>query len=196
MPRKVNADEKRREIVASAAVVFDTDGYHTTNVDTVARVVGLKKPTLYHYFSGKDEILFWIHEEFIDLLIARQEAREAEALSPAESLRGAMTDVLGLMDTHRGHVRVFFEHHRELAPEHRGTIAAKRDRYAEMVEAEIVRGIRDGDFRPLDTRLATLALFGMCNWAYQWYRSGGARTSGEVAEFFWDLLIEGLRRRD
>jgi AcrR family transcriptional regulator len=196
MPRKVNADEKRREIVASAAVVFDTDGYHTTNVDTVARVVGLKKPTLYHYFSGKDEILFWIHEEFIDLLIARQEAREAEALTPAESLRGAMTDVLGLMDTHRGHVRVFFEHHRELAPEHRGTIAAKRDRYAEMVGAQIVRGIREGDFRPLDTRLATLALFGMCNWAYQWYRSGGARTSGEVAEFFWDLLIEGLRRRD
>jgi hypothetical protein len=29
-------------------------------------------------------------------------------------LLGAMTDIFGLMETHRGHVRVFFEHHREL----------------------------------------------------------------------------------
>lgn len=195
VPKKVNADARRREIVTNAAAVFDTEGYHTTTMNTIARVAGLKKPTLYHYFSGKDEILFWIHDEFIDLLISKQEAREGSEASAAESLREVMCDVLRLMDAYRGHVRVFFEHHRELSPRHRKTIAAKRDRYASMIESEVARGIEAGEFRDLDPRLTTLALFGMCNWAYQWYRSNGSRTNREIGEFFWDLLLEGLRRR-
>lgn len=196
MPKRVNADDKRRQIVARAAVVFDTDGYHTTNMESLANAVGLKKPTLYHYFSGKDEILFWIHEEFIDLLIAQHEARAREHLGAAESLRWMMIDVLGLMDTHRGHVRVFFEHHRELSAADQITIATKRDRYAAMVEAEVERGIRAGELSDVDPRLTAFALFGMCNWSYQWYRSGGARTSREIAEYFWDILINGLRPRE
>ena len=193
MPRKVNADEKRREIVTQAAVVFDTDGYHTANVDSLAHAVGLKKPSLYHYFSSKDEILYSIHEEFIDLLIQEFEARTDLGLTASESLRQVMIDVLRLMDTHRGHVRVFFEHHRELPAEHRATIAAKRDRYAEMVRVEFERGVRDGEFRGLDTGLTTLALFGMCNWTYQWYQRGGLLTSQEVADYFWTLLFDGIK---
>jgi AcrR family transcriptional regulator len=196
MPTDVNHPSKRREIAAKAAGVFDSGGYHETNMQTVAQVVGLKKPTLYHYFSGKREILFWIHDEFIDLLIVSQEARRAQHLSCDDSLRGAMRDVLGLMDTHHGHVRTFFEHHRELSSGDRATIAAKRDRYTAMIEEEIVRGIDSGVFRAVDPRLTTLALFGMCNWAYQWYRPDGSHTSREIADFFHDLLLEGIERRD
>jgi len=42
-----------------------------------------------------------------------------------------------------------------------------------MVEDIVCRGTRDGSFRDVDPRLTTLALFGMCNWSYQWYRQGG-----------------------
>ncbi len=196
MAARVSAAAKRREIVASAARIFDTDGYRASSVDSIAQAVGLRKPSLYHYFSGKDEILFWIHEEFIDLLIKEHDARAERGVTAADSLRGVLNDVLRLMDTHRGHVRVFFEHHRELSPEHQQTIALKRDRYATMIEMDVERGIREGEFRQLDGRLTTLALFGVCNWAYQWYRSGGTRSSTEIAEYFWDLLFNGIRRQD
>jgi AcrR family transcriptional regulator len=192
MPPRVKADDKRRELVAQAAELFDQTGYHTTSVAELARAVGLQKPTLYHYFASKDEILFSIHEGFIDLLIERQEARSG--LTGAESLREIMCDVLGLMDTHRGHVRVFFEHYRELSPDHQATIARKRDAYQALVEEVIARGVRSGEFRDVDPRLTTLAVFGMCNWAYQWYRSDGPLRSRELAELFFDLLFNGLRR--
>jgi TetR/AcrR family transcriptional regulator, cholesterol catabolism regulator len=195
MFRIVTTSSKRRAIIESAAKIFDTDGYHATTVDALARAVGLKKPSLYHYFSGKDEILYWIHEEFIDLLTTKQLAREAQDLPANLALRSVIGDVLGLMDTHRGHVRVFFEHRRELSAERRETISAKRKRYAAMVEAEIVRAIEAGDIRDVDPRLTALAMFGMCNWSYQWYRRDGSRTSAEIADFFWDLLFEGLRPR-
>ena len=77
MPPRVNADARRREVISQAAELFDRTGYHATSVAAVAEASGIRKPTLYHYFSGKDEILFWIHEEFIDLLIEKHRARGA-----------------------------------------------------------------------------------------------------------------------
>jgi AcrR family transcriptional regulator len=192
MPTSVNADSRRREIVTGAANLFDREGYYATNMANLAHAVGLQKPTLYYYFSSKNEILNWIHEEFIDLLIEKAHARVEEGLAPADELRAVMRDVLELMDTHRGHVRVFFEHYRELSEADQATIREKRDRYQAVVEDVVRRGIEDRSFRQVDPRLATLALFGMCNWSYQWYRSGGPLESERIADFFWDLLLNGL----
>ena len=46
--------------------------------------------------------------------------------------------------------------------------------------------------RQTDRHLATLATFGMCNWAYQWYRPGGPLRSREIAYQFWSYLVYGL----
>lgn len=191
MATDVNAERRRREVATQAAELFDRTGYHTTNVAALAEAAGLRKATLYHYFAGKDEILFWIHEEFIDLLIAKEAGRGS--LAAADALLEIMVDVLELMRTHRGHVRVFFEHHRELSPERRETIRRKRDAYQAAVESIVRRGIGDGSFRDVDPRLTTLAVFGMCNWAYQWYRPEGPLSPREIAERFFDLLFNGLR---
>jgi AcrR family transcriptional regulator len=189
---RVKSEERRREVVAKAAQLFDKAGYHTTNMSELARAVGIEKPTLYHYFSGKDEILFWIHEEFINRLIEQAEARSSAGLSAADELAAIFADILELMDTHRGHVRVFFEHGREMTKAHQQTIREKRDRYQTHVQGIVDRGIAAGEFRELDSRLVTLAIFGMCNWSYQWYRKGGARKSDEIASFFFQLLLDGL----
>src|SRR5579862_8729448 len=93
-----NADARRRQVVTTAAGLFDQAGYHTTNMAQVARAVGLGKPTLYHYFTGKDEILFWIHEEFIDLLIANAQSHRQAGLSASEELRLIMRDIVALME--------------------------------------------------------------------------------------------------
>lgn len=49
------------------------------------------------------------------MLLARQNERQHLGLSPADLLIGGTTGIYRLMETHRGHVRVFFEHHRELS---------------------------------------------------------------------------------
>lgn len=183
---------KRREIIATAAALFEVEGYSTTSMAAIARANGLAKPSLYHYFASKDDILFAIHDEFIDLLINRRDRRAAALLSPEDELREVFGDVFELMDTHRGNVRVFFEHYRELPQQQQRVIRAKRDDYEAWVERVVRRGNESGAFRQVDPRLVTLALFGMSNWAYQWYRSGGPLTSRQIAERFWDFLIHGI----
>ncbi len=186
------ADRRRAEIITLAAQLFDQHGYSSVSMEQIAVAAGLAKPTLYHYFRGKDEILRGIHETFIDVLLERYDQRQQLGLSPALVLLGAMTDIYGLMETHRGHVRVFFEHHRELPAAVREQIRIKRSRYEQLIRGTIVDGIDAGQFREVDPEAATLAVFGICNWAYQWWRPGSGTDPALTAQKMWDMFVRGI----
>jgi TetR/AcrR family transcriptional regulator, cholesterol catabolism regulator len=186
------ADLRRQEIVSKAAALFDEVGYANTSMDAIARATEMAKPTLYHYFKSKDEILSSIHEEFIDLLIAEHEAHLVEGLTPSQAIFEHIADILSLMDTHHGHVRVFFEHFRELPVSRRAEIDEKRSAYFEFVGRMVRDGIASGEFRDLNPTITTMAIFGMANWTYQWYDPSGSLASRTIAEHFWDLLHHGM----
>ncbi len=189
---EARADARRADIATKAAELFDSKGYYNASMESIAEAVGIRKPTLYHYFPSKDHILYAIHDEFIEMLISRQERRLAARMPADQELREIMRDILELMETHRGHVRVFFEHHRELSGEPYERIAEKRLRYEQMVKDVMTQGAEEGTLRSVDPELATLALAGMCNWTYQWYRPDGDLASRDIAYLFWDFLLNGL----
>jgi AcrR family transcriptional regulator len=189
-------NDRLDQIVLRSATLFDSRGYHQTSMADIAEDVGIKKPTLYHYVTSKEEILFLIHQEFVDLLFAAQERRDATGGQPDELLLGVMTDILSLMRTHRGHVRVFFEHHRELPARYEANITARRDAYFDMICSIITKGNEQGLFNVPDVRLVALAIFGMCNWAYTWYRDDGAMTTEEIGAQFWRWLANGISAQE
>ena len=182
---------KRSEVVRKAAELFDAAGYHNTGVADIAAAAGISKPTLYHYFASKDEILFWIHEDYMDELIARQEKRTHISISPSACLLELMADMLEMTETRPG-VRVFHEHLRELRPDQQEHVRKKREVYQDMVETVIRDGVARDELRHLDPRLTALGLFGMVNWAYQWFKPAGPLRSREIAYLFWDMLLHGL----
>lgn len=187
------AQERLPMIIEQAALLFDGRGYHQTTMEDIAEEVGIKKPTLYHYVSSKDEILFFIHEEFVDLLFACQAEPERAELSSDQKLRETMRDLIRLMTTHRSHVRVFFEHHRELTEPFRSVIDEKRDAYFACVVGIIAAGIEDGTYQLKTPELGALAMFGMCNWAYTWFRADGEYSADVTADLFWNWLSVGFR---
>jgi TetR/AcrR family transcriptional regulator, cholesterol catabolism regulator len=191
--RTAPASTRRLEIATLAAGLFDARGYHDTSMEDIAEAVGLRKPTLYHYFKSKDEILYEIHNEMIDLINSRHEARLANGIeSQSRALRVLMGDVIELMETHPGHLRIFFEHHRELPAEYKATIREKRARFRQYVRDAISAGIANGEFHEVDIELTTLAVLGMANWTYQWLRPSSDRTVAEVTDSFWRLAMRGI----
>ena len=192
--RAMSTAQRRHQIVESAAMLFDAQGYGNTSMEDVALAVSIAKPTLYHYFRSKEEILRSIHEEFIQLLTEKYLQRVSTGAEPEELALGAMKDILSLMVTHRGYVRVFFEHHRELPPDAKRYVTAQRDAYESLVQSAIGAGQARGHFtRNEDAKLVTFALFGMCNWAYQWFDVRGRYTADEIAETYWRLLLNGIQ---
>jgi AcrR family transcriptional regulator len=49
--------ERREQIIQTATDVFATEGFERTALKRVAELVGVKEATLFHYFSGKQELL-------------------------------------------------------------------------------------------------------------------------------------------
>lgn len=192
--RGTKAEHRRRQIIDDAARLFDSAGYRHVNMDDIARAAGIAKPTLYHYFRSKDDILYGIYNAFLDLLIDRHTSRLHAGLDSRQLLLEVMRDILELMESHRGHVRALFEHHEELPPENWVKIRDKRDHYQGLVQAVIEDGIARGEIRDVDPQLATLALLGMCNWSYQWYRKDGSLRPQEIAYAFWNFIVYGFQQ--
>src|SRR4051794_502051 len=56
MPKIVDKETRRRDIVAAATRVFAARGYHATRMEDVAVELGISKGLLYASFATKDEL--------------------------------------------------------------------------------------------------------------------------------------------
>ncbi|BAL24637.1 TetR/AcrR family transcriptional regulator [Azoarcus sp. KH32C] len=190
-------DEKRFEIIEHCAALFDRVGYHGTSMQMLADDVGLGKPTLYHYFSSKDDILHEMHQLHIDALIGGLEAdANTPDIQPAELLERACASTLRQIALHPGYVRAFMDHYAELQDEQRAEMRQRRKDYFTRVTEIIRAGIKSGQFRDVDPDLATLTFLGMCNWAYKWYpRMADEIPPEKMAKSLCGILLGGLNAK-
>ncbi|ODU07184.1 MAG: hypothetical protein ABS81_02470 [Pseudonocardia sp. SCN 72-86] len=186
---------RRNRIVTQSARLFDQVGYFQTSMADIARSSGVKKPTLYHYFRSKDQILFVILDEIIDVLLTQQSLPERQDLSGPDALLALITDIITLLDTHPSYVRAAFEHYRDLPPELGQVIQKKRDTYVEGIETLISKAADAGELSPEYPRVSALAVFGMATWAYSWYRSDGPLNAEQLARRLWTIFLRGVETR-
>ena len=159
-PRHDVGEERRNQIFEAAIKVFTRLGYHKANVDDIAREAGLSKGGLYWHFKSKNEILVGIlrrllsHEE-TELLALR----EAEGTAKDRLLQATAIVLTGFKQI-RGWVPLMYEYVALGLRDEK--IRAMLATYAEAVKdilAPIVQqGVERGEFRPVDTGRATVAL--------------------------------------
>jgi len=58
LPKIIDYDSKRQEIIEKSKVVFAKHGYHNTNLSLISKKCGMGRTTLYQYFKNKDEIFY------------------------------------------------------------------------------------------------------------------------------------------
>lgn len=191
---KTTHDEKKLEIIASCAKLFDKVGYHGMSMQMLADEVGLGKPTLYHYFPSKADILFEMHQLHLGGINENMDAEAAKTSDPGDLLTQACVVALREIAQHPGYVRAFIEHYGDLEVEHRKQIKKRRQEYFDRIAGIIKKGVETGKFRDLDPEITTLAFLGMCNWAYKWYpRMADKNPPEQMAKQLCQVFLEGLK---
>src|SRR3954465_11737154 len=78
--RSIRADSRRVEIMRAAARVFHNRGFAAAGMRDIATAADLSPGNLYHYFRGKEELLFFCQDQSLDRLL--------DALAAARRMRG------------------------------------------------------------------------------------------------------------
>ncbi len=182
---------RRAEILRAALTAFRDKGYHATTLEDIARYLGVRKQALYHYFPDKEAILFECHR--VSLAQVSGHLREAR--------RAHRTGTGRLRHVIREHVRVMTEtlegsplafEVTALGEARQRQVIAARDRYERGLRAIIAGGVRAGEFRAVDPKVAVFVILGAINWIARWYQPAGTIQGAELGTVFADHLVGGL----
>ncbi len=186
--------EPMRELLLRQAThLFATKGYDATSVQDVVDVADVTKGAFYYHFESKDDLLYEIHQRFITYELEHAEQIVAQSLPSRDTLHALVVNLVESIALFQPEVTVFFRDMHRLSPKKFAAIKETRDRYESHFRSVIEKGQDEGVFRSdVPGKIQTLAVFGMCNWMYKWYRSGGPESPRQIGKDFAMLLLSGI----
>jgi AcrR family transcriptional regulator len=173
---KPRTQEKRADILRAAARVFAAKGYHQASMRDIARTTPASLAGLYYHFPTKEEILYEISASAFDTVMEGAKAALDHGGDPETRLRAFVDNHLAYFAANLTEMKVLSHESDSLTGERHEQIQERKRRYVALAEsllASLGNGKRGSKEQARETRLSTLALFGMMNWIYTWYRPGG-----------------------
>lgn len=188
-PRK-RRDLVENEIFERATALFAERGFAGTSLQDIADAMGMTRPALYYYVKNKDEILSRLVAQITEGPAKQLAALNAdEAKAPLDRLRSmARAVVLGTArDPSR--FRLLIRSESELSPELAAVYARGRRKVLAEFVSVIEDGMRRGEIRPVDARIAALGVLGLCNWVAWWYHPKDAKDADDVANRLSEMAV-------
>src|SRR2546423_7699397 len=175
-------NERLAEIYRTAAQIILRKGYDATSVNDIANALGMTKAGLYHYVSGKKELLFDIMNFGLDEL-------DEECVTPACAIKDARARLRFIITNHarlvtrgQGAITILVDEITALTPAQQRKVTRRKREYFECLRGLLSRLKEEGRLQDVDTTPATFSLLGMINWLSRWFRQGGDLTEEQVAE--------------
>ena len=185
-------DRKQDRVLAAAAAVFAEQGFHRASVRDVGAEAGMSLAGLYHYFPSKAGLLHEITMRAFDSLLARLDAEPAGP--PRQRLATFVRNDLSFFLSRPHEMKVLVRETDALPAGLAAEVEGRKRLYYQRCH-DILRDLDAGRGGEDDVRLATLALFGMLNWTYSWYRPERDGSPEVLSDRLLALFLDGFAAR-
>lgn len=176
------ADAQRERVLRTSVGIFGRQGFRATSMNEIAAGVGLSKPTLYHYFRNKEELLVLIYQEVLDESLRMAREIVDTAPTPIEAIRDLIVARVVYTCENRDLLKICFEEEDELRPDLAESLLERRRAFEDLFTTAVVDHLAEHP----DHRLAMMPktyvnmCLGAVNWTYKWYSDQGAKKPVEL----------------
>lgn len=194
MEKKLSDKElnKMCAIGRAAAKLFDKKGYLETSLKDISATAKLSKGGIYHYFSSKHQILYFVLDKYMDLLLDGLEEDLEKIPDPGRKIEFILYRHLKLYSGKLPEAKALLIDGRNLPANYFQAIAAKQKRYAQIL-TDVLSDYFDGKMETAKLKAISYTMFGMCNSIMYWYDPKGAITLEELSRISYDIYVKGIR---
>ena len=148
-------DRRRHEIFHSSVALILKQGFAGTSMQEIAEAAGVGKSTLYDYFPTKDHVLLFVFEEELDKFQEQAEGLAAQKIPVQEKLIKILEAHLEYLLNNKNFFTEISMQIMQLGQAGQQRIMKKRYAYQDLLRGIVEQGVREGVFRPINTRLVT-----------------------------------------
>lgn len=191
-PQALDYEDRKRDILRAAAVLFARQGYNETLLEDVAKQCGISKSALYHYHRSKHAILHGLIRWKIEDLLWKVEAAVSAADSPRDKLHALTATLVNEYIRSPEEITVLLVQVRHLEAEAFKDIAQIEERLIARLALVIQALHPDIDVTRKQTTALSMLFFGMTNWIHVWYKPSGSIKPDELAEMITRIFLDGM----
>jgi AcrR family transcriptional regulator len=182
--------ERISQLERVAARMFAERGFEAVGFEDIGATLDLRGPSLYHYFSSKEELFLACIRQSAREVASRLETICKQGSEPMETLRALFEEqvIIELRD-YPEYVPLFFKLYVP-SEEIRKEILALRRAQAEIFENTVrsAFGLAPGA-RLVHQRVALEVAFGALAYLPEWYRPDGELSVDEIAKTMGESLV-------
>jgi len=188
---------RNTEILQTAARLFRQKGFHATRIQDIADELGMRKGSLYHYISSKEDLVKGLAAGALERMIKETSSILATGHTARRKLAMAIEAHLKLTLEDRDIWGLLMRENLELLNRNSpADIRALVRQYESLWDRLVAEGVASGEFDPcLDQRVVVQALLAMCTGFLDWFRPDGRLPVHEVARVFAEMSLRGIQIR-
>lgn len=186
-------DRRKAEIVRTATALLSEHGYQGMNLEDVAERTDIAKATLYHYFSGKDELVAAVIEGLTVEVNRRleQELDRVRDRSHLEQIRTLIREQVRILTDTAPEVAALFSWPTAWPESFQEIVKESRRRHDAIFRRVVEAGIAAGEFDCPNPDVALQCLHGVLNQSALWIRPS---LPVEKKAELWEAVVEAAAR--
>jgi AcrR family transcriptional regulator len=200
MPKIIDKQAKKQDIIEAAMKVFAQKGFANTKMADVAEAAHIGKGTIYEYFKSKEEIFEFVFNHFMESMETSVARAIFKITDPVEKIKVIFLSWADMIAAHTSDIveimlDFWAEAVRKKDDKQLGIVKLEQiyEDFRMIIKSILDEGIRLGEFKPIDTfYIASVMLGAMDGLMIQWIMNKNIFDVKKATEHSVNVFLTGI----
>ncbi len=192
--RKEKSNKTRSAILEMGCLFFKEYGYKNTKISDITKKLNIGKGTFYFYFSNKQALLLECVPRIFNELFQNHWNLIRQAKEPQKRLEQRAYAVIPVLKEFCAIIQLSKEAMEDIDPNIRQLGEETYLSIRKPLEMDIERGIRQGAFQPIDSKIVSTMMIGLIENMYYMQTIDSKQNITDIWSHIFNLMMNGMKQ--